>query len=275
MSACLVCGRQAAPLEAARWRCRACGLVFTDPLDAPLASLYEGTGSDGTADAIDERRRPLFTALLGRLPPFGGGRCLDVGSGGGLFVRLAAAAGWDAVGVDPAGPALTSGRARLVRMAFPPTGRVPGAPFALVTFNGSLNYMTDPLAALRAAYGLLEPSGLLLVRVPNVAVHRAVRRVAGLLGDRTRLGPWLRRGTIVHARAFTPGALRVALERAGFADVVVRPSPPVPGDPYQSGAAAIRPVKAVVGALARAVATASAGRVLWSPSLEARGVRGR
>jgi SAM-dependent methyltransferase len=251
--------------------CHACGFVFVDAADVVLGAAYQGTSADGTADAIDEGRRPLFVGLLRQLTPSGGGRCLDVGSGGGLFVRLAAAAGWEAIGVDPAGPEQSGTGFRLARMDFPPVTPIPGAPFALVTFLGSFTYMRDPVAALRAAHDLLEPGGLLVVRVPNVAVHLAVLRAADALG--TRVGAWLRRGTILHARSFSSRALAVAFARAGFPHARVRASPPVPGDPYGSGARAIGPVKTVVGAVTRAVAMASGRRLVWSPSLEGRAMR--
>jgi SAM-dependent methyltransferase len=272
--ACLVCGAASTtPTHAGRWRCGACGFLFVETGDAALGSGYDRSLADGTADAVDEGRRPLFTSLLAPLTPFGGGRCLDVGSGGGLFVRLAAARGWEAVGVDPAGPERTGPRFRLVRMDFPAAGPIPGAPFALVTFLGSLMYMHDPVAALRAAHEILEPGGCVLVRAPNAAVHLPVMRAAAALGPRSRVGAWLRRGTILHARSFTPRALEAALVRAGFADVRVEPSPPAPGDPYRSGARAIRPVKTVVGGVTRAAALVSRRRLVWSPSLEGRAVR--
>jgi 2-polyprenyl-3-methyl-5-hydroxy-6-metoxy-1,4-benzoquinol methylase len=232
--------------------------------------LYAGDGG-----AIDDGRRPLYASLLRRVPPSGGRRCLDVGSGGGLFVRLAAEAGWDAVGVDPAGPQVEGRGFRLLRADFPACGSAAGGPFALVTFLGSLNYMTDPVAALRAAHALLEPGGVLLVRVPNVAVHLAVGRVATAIGAHSRVGAWLLRGTILHARSFTVQALAMAVTRAGFAEARVDASAPVPGDPYGSGTAAIGSVKRVVGPLTQALAVVSARRILWTPSLEARAVRTR
>jgi SAM-dependent methyltransferase len=275
VSACLVCG--AAPttgLDDVRRRCRACGFVFAEVPSAVSSAQYDMLYA-GNGGGIDDGRRPLYTALLRRVPPFGGRRCLDVGSGGGLFVRLAAEAGWEAVGIDPAGPALEGPRLRLLRADFPASASATGGPFALVTFLGSLNYMVDPVAALGAAHALLEPGGVLLVRVPNVAVHLAVGRVAAALGRRSRVGAWLRRGTILHARSFSVRALAVAMERAGFSETRIDGSAPVPGDPYGSGATAIGGVKRLVGPLTQSLAVLSARRLLWTPSLEARAVRTR
>ena len=162
--------------EPPRWNCRRCGFLFVDVADGVLGAAYEVTCADGTADAIDEGRRPLFARLLRELTPRGGRRCLDVGSGGGLFVRLAAAAGWEAVGVDRAGPEETGAGYRLARLDFP-TAAIPGGPFALVTFLGSLTYMRDPVAALRAAQDeggdRLHVTGLQVVEVALDALDHA------------------------------------------------------------------------------------------------------
>jgi glycosyltransferase involved in cell wall biosynthesis/SAM-dependent methyltransferase len=270
---CLVCeATKTVALDRARRRCRACGFVFAECPEDVASARYDLRygGDDG---GIDDGRRPLYAALLRRVPAFGGRRCLDIGSGGGLFVRMAAEAGWDAVGIDPAGPETEGPHVRLIRGAFPACADEAGGPFALITFLGSLNYMTDPVAALRAAHALLDPGGLLLIRVPNVAVHLAVGRVAAALGARSRVGAWLLGGTILHARSFSVRALAVALDRAGFTGARIDGSAPVPGDPYGSGAPAIGRVKRVVGPLTQAVALLSARRILWTPSLEARAVR--
>jgi SAM-dependent methyltransferase len=243
-------------------------------VDASLSAPYEAARVSGAAAHIDEARRRLFAAQLARLAPSGGGRCLDVGSGGGLFVRLAAAAGWDALGIDPAGPELEGAGFRLARLPFPPTEEPPMAPFALVTFFNSLTYMLDPVAALRAAHALLEPGGVVIVRVPNVSTHLGVLRVADALGPGSRAGDWLRRASVLHPRAFSPRALAVALARAGFVEARVSPSVPVPGDPYRTHARGLVAAKVVVGAATRALAAVSRGRLVWSPSLEGRAVRG-
>jgi SAM-dependent methyltransferase len=275
MAACLVCEAPAlVALDGDRRRCRRCGFVVgprTDASAVAYARLYAGE----RGREVEEGRRRHYLQLLASLPPFGNRRTLDVGCGGGLFSRLAAAAGWTAVGVDPAVIEEERDGFRLVRRDFPASAATLGGPFALVTFHGSLNYMDDPVAALRAAHGVLEPGGRVFVRVPNVSVHLVVRRAARALAGNGRLVGWLAGAPIVHARAFSARALAVALERAGFVDVVVDVSRPVPGDPYGSGVAAIGAAKRLVGALGGALARVSRRRVLWSPSLEARAVRAR
>lgn len=271
---CLVCdAHDVTALEPPHWRCRRCGFVFVHEPEAWRTRDYGALYANDTGLRIDAARRAMYDALLAAVPPFGSRRALDVGCGGGLFVRRAAAAGWDAVGIDPAAPDEAGPSHRFVRDGFPPPGPVPGTPFALVTFLGSLNYMDDPVAALRAAREILEPGGLVLVRVPNVFAHGLVTRAADAVGRRSRLGVWLRRGVVRHRRSFAARTLRTALTRAGFADVRVEVSPPVPGDPYGSRVRGIAAAKVVIGAVTSAVARLSAQRLLLSPSLIARGTR--
>lgn len=273
--ACLVCEAPGAVrVDALRWRCRPCGFVFVDTGGMRRLGEYADVYAGDAGHAIDEGRRPLYASLLASVPPFGNRRCLDVGAALGLFPRIAAAAGWRAVGIDSSGPSHEGEGYRLLRADFPMEGGVPGAPFALVTFLGSLMYMHDPVAALRAAHEALEPGGLVVVRVPNVTVHLPIVRAAARLGARPRAAAWVRRWAIVHPRAFSARALAVALTRAGFAAPRIVASPPVPGDPYGSGAFGMRTARAAVAVLTRAVSTGSGGRLLWAPSLEGRAVRG-
>jgi SAM-dependent methyltransferase len=274
MPDCLVCGSpDVATFESPQWRCRRCGFVFVQEAAAWRARDYGALYADDAGRTIDAGRRALYDAMLALVPAFGSRRSLDVGCGGGLFVRLASAAGWTATGIDPAAPADEGPARHFVRAEFPSPTPIPGAPFALVTFIGSLNYMDDPVAALRAAHGLLEPGGVVLVRVPNVAAHVFASRVAHAVGRHSRLGHWLGRGIVRHRRSFAAGTLRTALARAGFSGVRVEASLPVPGDPYDSRVRGIAAAKVVIGTLTTAVARASAQRLLLSPSLIARATR--
>ena len=75
------------------------------------------------------------------------------------------------------------------------------------------------------------------------------------------------------ASIFSARTIRLCLERAGFTDVRVVPSPPAPGDPYHAlGRFAEWPlglVKAASHGLAWAAHTVSGGRWIASASLEA------
>jgi len=264
-SPCLVCGAVRLRALAPGWtRCGRCGFVEGPAAEGIDLHTYLDLHDSGRGARLEHARRGVYAPILRRFAPWGGRRCLDVGSGSGVFARLAAAAGWRCVGVDPAGPEAVEDGIRLVRAPFPPA---PAGPFELVTFFNSLNYMTDPVNALAAAREALAPGGRLVIRVPNVDFHLAVRRLVRAAGAASRVGGWLHQGTILHPRSFSARTLRIALARAGFRSVTVEASPPVPGDPYATGAVAIAAAKAVVGALALGLDRVSGHRVLLASTL--------
>lgn len=261
---CLACGDAAHALVDGRMRCPRCGFVEGPRAEAAERATYRALHESGTGARVEQARAEVYLPLLRRFPPRGERRCLDVGSGAGVFARLAVAEGWRCLGVDPAGPTLDDGALQLRRGSFPPA---PGGRFELITFFGSLNYMTDPHAALVAARAALAPGGSVVIRAPNVEFHLAVRRVVRALGGASRVGRWLQRGTILHPRSFSACALRAVLARAGFGRVRVEAAAPSPGDPYGTGVVAIAAAKAVVGAVALALDRASAHRIVLASTL--------
>ena len=263
-AACLACGAAVRPLFDAWTRCPRCGFVEGARVESAERASYRALHESGTGARVEAARHGVYLPLLRRFPPWGERRCLDVGSGAGVFARLAVAEGWRSVGIDPAGPTLDEGALRLLRAEFPPA---PAGRFELVTFFGSLNYMSDPHAALAAARSSLAPGGRVVVRVPNVDFHLAVRRLARAIGTDSPPGRWLRRGTILHPRSFSARALRAVLARAGFRRARVEAAWPAPGDPYGTGAAAIAAAKAAVGGAALACDRLTGHRIVLASTL--------
>lgn len=245
--------------------CAACGLVFHATVDErTVAADYESLSASGHSAAVERRRASLFGAILARHPAPPGGRCLDVGCGTGAFAREAAARGWQCTGVDPVVTEITGPGFRLVRAGCGGLARAVGAdaPFHLVTFLNSLNYVAEPLAAVREAYDLLADGGRVVIRVPNVAfqlwlrrAHRALRRLGIVIGA-------LQESATLPERSFTAASLEILLRRAGFDDVRVEASPMTEGDPYGLGR--------VVPWAKALLRFAGLG---WAPSLLAGGVR--
>jgi len=97
---------------------------------------------------------------------------LDVGCGGGLFLRLLRERGHKVMGLDFSQKAAHSTWsinrvpatcATLARAPFPPER------FSVVTMFHVLEHLFDPGGYLEAAHQLLEPNGRLVVQVPNAA----------------------------------------------------------------------------------------------------------
>jgi SAM-dependent methyltransferase len=192
-------------------------------------TLAQPLGGD-TATPLNLRRRlDLVEALL---PPLAGLRVLDVGCGGGEYVRALLARGADAHGLEPGGEKLASAR-RLPagaarRIA---AGDVGCAPFASHSFdallaNEMLEHVPDDASALREMWRLLRPGGRLVLLSPNrlhpfethgVFARRSGRRLSHALPG----VPWIplplgRRFLRYWARNYWPWQLRRLVGEAGF-----------------------------------------------------------
>jgi len=262
-------------------RCEVCGVVYRNP--RPLVSSYLEEFGSGRAEVDDEawlgvRRRSTFVRFLDAWPDRPG-RVLDVGCGGGWFLKVATERGWSGVGVD-----LSPEAVRHAREVFGVDARrgtldaqtfAPGS-FDLVTLWNVLEVVPDPLALLRAILPLVRAGGTLHLRTPNYPFQRAgfvASRAARALGLRGFIDARPYFAFIVHVTAFSAGTIRLFLARAGFTDVRVFPSRPTPGDPYRTlgrfGEWPLDLIKLVSHGIARTAAAASGGQWIASASLEA------
>jgi len=244
----LLTGRDRAfglPGEFAVVRCRACGLVRTNPqpTQESLATAYPEAYSpyqDGTRSPrppegalrwalvnilgypLGEPAGPVVQALrgpwarwrltrrrnVGYLPYAGEGRLLDVGCGAGRYLARMAAAGWTAEGLDASPTAVRVCReAGLVcHQGTLPGANLEAASFDAVTLWAALEHVPSPLATLRAARDLLRPGGRVLASVPNIE-SLAARH----FGD-----AWYGLDLPRHLTHFSPATLARHFEKAGL-----------------------------------------------------------
>jgi SAM-dependent methyltransferase len=257
-------------------RCRECGLLFATEAVAEPRRTQLSEAERRVEERVAERRTPHFEALLRSAGA--PGRLLDVGTGVGALVRLAAARGWSAVGidVDPAVVGYARARGLDVRLGELPKLELPAESFDLVTLWNVLDFLVDPVAVLADCQRVLVPGGRLFVRVPNVPWHLQGVRVARVLAA-VGLGRFVRGRArwlaIFHRSNFAAATLRVALERAGFAAITLANSAPISGDPYlgfgRTGELGLALAKRAVFAAVETAALASGGRWLFGPSIEA------
>jgi SAM-dependent methyltransferase len=239
MTGCLLCGsEQFAPLfhgsdrlygttsrEFAVVRCGGCGLLRLDPQPSgeelrhyyPPAYWFAPGGQ--TAGRLEEAYRrvvlrdhvafvegALHSARPARFP------LLDVGCGGGLFLRLMKQRGFAGLGLD-----FSEDAARTAwRQQAAPTlcGALDHAPlrpaiFGCITMFHVLEHLPDPRVYLIAARRLLAPGGRLVVQVPNAASWQS-----RLLGQ-----SWNGMDVPRHLFDFRDCDLEKLLESCGFAVV--------------------------------------------------------
>jgi 2-polyprenyl-3-methyl-5-hydroxy-6-metoxy-1,4-benzoquinol methylase len=223
-TACWGCGGGAAPApdypSTGYWRCSACGLLFAPARSSSEteAELYDATyfaeypgGEDYEFD--DEQRR--FEAL--RRLPFvqrhrSSGRLLEIGAAAGHFVRVAADAGYEATGIEPAAPLAKRGAQRLgvdLRAGLLETAELAEGEFDVICAWHVLEHLPEPNHAMERIHALLTPGGVLCVEVPNVMSVTSRR-------DREA---WFHLHPQHHVTQFSPGSLTALLQRKGLAVV--------------------------------------------------------
>jgi glycosyltransferase involved in cell wall biosynthesis/SAM-dependent methyltransferase len=210
-------------------------------------------------EQITPARRLMLTSVAARLRGLARpGRLLDVGFGGGHLMAAVRADGWRPLGVDVSHAAcvVARGGAPVVQASAEQLPFRAGTLDAVALVN-VLDHARCPRAVIQEAARALRPGGLLVVRVPNGAVHSWATRALG------HLGPWVRwRGLdtfpILHLFAFGPVSLRRLVEGAGFEVVSV----------VNSGLGARRLARAVGSAVAGTVRALSGRRWLIGPSIE-------
>jgi SAM-dependent methyltransferase len=274
-AACEACG---APLGPARLayrglryrRCGACGTraLAAMPSEDDLRVRYEAAYPRVfTPSRIGAPRREMFGGVLEHVRRhMAPGRLLDVGCGGGHFLRAARAEGWRGVGSDLSHSAC---RAATVAAGTPVAqAEATALPFRdgaldAVTLVNVLDHTASARRALHEAARVLRPGGLLVVRVPNGPVHAGAARTLARLGPLARLRG-LDAFPILHVFAFGRRALVRLVSGAGF-DVVRVINSGLAGAPDGRAGHALA---AAVERLSAAVAAASRGRWLLGPSLE-------
>lgn len=218
---CLLCGGSQGPLLSfdgrfSLVRCAACGLVSTSPAlpEDALAPWYPAEYYGRRNRRFNRLFERLIVVFRERRARFierraRPGRLLDVGCGRGLLPHLMARRGWDAHGLELSETAAAHAREVLGVPVF--VGRIEETPwengsFEAIVFWHVLEHLRDPRSALRRAFDLLVPGGLLVIAVPN---FESLQARAGSRG-------WFHLDVPRHYHHFGLGVLRRLLDQEGF-----------------------------------------------------------
>jgi 2-polyprenyl-3-methyl-5-hydroxy-6-metoxy-1,4-benzoquinol methylase len=214
-------------------RCRACG--FGQPEALPTLPgffdrMYDQRWSEAWVEGefVATYKDMIFHGILkelaSRVPP-GRRRLLDVGAHAGRFLQLAQDQGWQVEGIElnPRTAAYAAARTGApVHRVNAHALALAGHRYAAVVLTDVLEHIPEPSRLLSALSGLLEPGGVVAVKVPNGAAQLTKERwLARLTRHRISLAD-----NLVHVNPFTPRSLTRALERAGLSRVHVRTAAP-------------------------------------------------
>lgn len=197
--------------------CPDCGFQQHETTDAAGHYLEDEYGRDRAGDYTEDPAGRRHDARLrvrmvqSKLPA---GKLLDVGTAGGAFVAAAAAAGYDASGLEPTPTFAAHARAQgldvrattLEDAGLPPDG------CDAITMWHVLEHIPAPEGALAIIKDALRPGGRLFVEVPN-----AGSGIARQMGT-----AWPLLEPTVHVGQYTSTALLALLERCGFVVDVVK-----------------------------------------------------
>jgi SAM-dependent methyltransferase len=171
----------------------------------------------------------IFARVLGELArrlPGMRRTLLDVGAHVGRFLELARRAGWRAEGVElnPSTAAYARDRAGVAvhRVNAEQLASL-GRRFDAVTLIDVLEHIPRPIELLTEIHAVMTPGAWIAVKVPSGPAQRLKETV------RARVVPRYRAtlaDNLVHVNHFSPRALRLALERAGFDSIAIEVAPP-------------------------------------------------
>ena len=215
-------------------RCRTCG--FAQPERIPALPQYfermydQRWSPEWVADEFESTYKDvIFTRILDALGTRVSGSpraLLDIGAHAGRFLHLATKSGWQVEGteINPRTAAYAAERTGLTvhRVRAEDVADL-GRTFHAVTLTDVLEHIPEPLAMLGTARNVLGSGGWLSVKVPcgPMQLLKETWRARLQRGYRATIAD-----NLVHVSHFSPRSLRMALERAGFANITVEIAAP-------------------------------------------------
>ncbi len=208
--------------------CKACGLVYVNPRPSPeaLPEMYntyhtrDSKKPESWAYLMKENFRHAAEILNKTFPETNTlhkRKLLDIGCGYGYFLDIMKNHGWDASGIDPSANTVAIAQDRGLNVIQKTIEEIdcPENSFDAVTMFYVLEHLTDPHNALKKAFTILKPDGMLILRVPHTT---PIVRFLSLLGIKNNLydPPF-------HLYDFSPQTITMLLEKSGFSSVNISP----------------------------------------------------
>ena len=195
-------------------QCRECGLVYSDTNGFDFAAHNQQIIADLSSmhDAKHDSRRHAraYEALLRNFAQYRDtNRIVEIGCSSGAFLRKAAIAGWQGVGVEPVAESATTGIREYgldIRIGTLEQAELDSGCADVVYSKAVLEHLESPLAVTREAARILRRGGLFYADTVNLASY-----TWRFLGSR-----WKLVDPRMHLHLFSPDSLSRLCEQAGL-----------------------------------------------------------
>lgn len=162
--------------------CQSCGLAWTDPLptEDEMKYFYEKTYREEYKGTYKPKPKHTYRAYrlahrrFCKLKPHLSGQILDFGCGGGEFLKLLEAKGYEAEGIEPNQGYGEYARDELelpVTIAFVQDELPIKKEFDAITMFHVLEHLRDPISMIKLLASHLKENGKLIIEVPNLEEH--------------------------------------------------------------------------------------------------------
>ena len=201
-------------------QCRKCGMIYNNPQPDPdtLLRIYKEVEDPLYLEETEARERTFKHSLdqLHRFiqPP---GKLLDIGCYTGVFMKTAAARGWQVEGVELSSWAANIARKSGVGTIYEAPVQqlsLPGESFDVITLWDVIEHLTHPQDMLKKVNDLLKPGG-----IAAFSTHMTDSPAVRLMGKRY---PFFMEMHVVHFSRVTAARM---LKNQGFELLKIRPHP--------------------------------------------------
>ncbi|MCP3931071.1 MAG: class I SAM-dependent methyltransferase [Bacteroidetes bacterium] len=236
-----------------------------------IATYYE---KEDPKDSVAAAKEIFFNAAIDFIDRHKGRQpfVLDIGCGNGTFLKKVKNKGWKPFGVEISTILAQEANAGLgehsVIAGNIHEARHSANTFEVITLWDVLGLSENPFQDLTECHRILSNGGIIGIRVPNIIFQKTIRTMYNQLFGLTRtLG--VKNPSVLHNFCFSPRAIALLLQRAGFKKVKVINSPLSSGDPYRYSKLAFLTMvsKKLIQALANLAFWISRGRLIIGPSL--------
>lgn len=224
---CYLCGREGGEVVTDDppfrvLRCPTCGLSYVTPRvpESHLHLIYQtdyfkstNAADFGYADYTRDRAGYEKTFRMKADMVMGyksSGRCLEIGSAAGFFLKAMQEKGFEVTGVEVSSYVVEFARKELglerVHNCMLKDAPLDVGAYDVVAMWDVIEHVSDPIEELRRIRKLIKPDGFLFLQTQDIET-----RFAKLLGKK-----WQHFKHLEHIHHFSPRTIKTVLERSGF-----------------------------------------------------------